>query len=36
MNFEEFEINIDEIEELENVELPEAASGIGCSCTIIL
>ena len=32
MNFEEFEINIDEIEELENVELPERGCGFGCNC----
>lgn len=33
MDMEKFEINFDEIEELENIELPAGGSGFGCTCS---
>lgn len=30
---ERFEINLDEINELEDIELPAGGSGFGCTCS---
>jgi hypothetical protein len=35
INMENFEINFDEIDELEEIELPAGGSGFGCNCSSV-